>query len=156
MKDAKLHTFGAEDESAYCDYDFFTRKALGNDDYDNFMLFLEENDFNLDNTWLDDLITCCYKYVDMKINNDDFIEHGDIYWIPAWKSPGWFSFRENGFYHVVDNGKRKILVKFNEGLPSLDKKCFQYVSYDNVYKELNDLTHYSHMHQNSVYTWFYG
>ena len=153
MKEAKLHTFGANDENAYCDLDFFTHRALGKD-YDNFMSLIEKCNFKSDEIWLDDLIECCHKYVCKKINDDESIEHGDIYWIPAWKSPGWFSVRENGFHHVVNNGKNKILVRFDEGVPSIHKQCFPNVSYNQVYKEMNDLTHYSHMHQNSLYDWY--
>ena len=105
MEEAKLYTFGAGDENAYCDFEFFSKKALENQ-YEQFKSFVySQESESLADLAIEDvelLKELCMKYIFYKINTDSSIKHGDVYWVPAWGCAGWYSIREEGFHHVVD------------------------------------------------------
>tara|TARA_Y100000996_G_C22277757_1_gene542730 strand:- start:50 stop:550 length:501 start_codon:yes stop_codon:yes gene_type:complete len=160
-REANLHTFAAGNKEASIDYEFFTRPALG-PDYTPFTNYISSNsndaNIDLEEMWTDELIEHSKDYINDKIQGEH-VKHGDIFFVPAWGSACWQSFRVNGLYHVVEN---ELGVKhlhggpYTEGMPVGEPRDYPGVTYDVVYQELNKLAGFQESFENAWYKWYKG
>ena len=163
MREAKLYTFASGDYDAFMCYEFFSKDAL-NTDYSPFLSYIsslvgKEIYENLEEEfYIDELIYYSSEYINNKINKDKNIKHGDIFWHPAWKSPGWVSSRTNGIHHVIED---ELGIKhlyggiYTEGMPVGEPRDYPGVTYNKVYQDINELTGFRKSFENAWYKWYH-
>ena len=160
-REAVLHKFAANNSEAAIDYEFFSESSL-DADYLPFLEYIssktKEEVTSFEEMWTSELIEYSKEYINEKIQKDD-VKHGDIFWMPAWGSAGWSSFRVNGIHHVIEYelGVKKLYGGiYTEGMPVGDPSDYPDVTYDTVYQELNELTGYQYSFKNAWYKWYKG
>lgn len=158
MTEAKLYTFAAGDNDAFMDHEFFSKAALGYD-YNKFLDYIGIDYKDFEDISTDELIAYSHEYIHNKINNDKNIKHGDLFWHPAWKSPGWQSCRINGIHHVIEDelGIKHLHGGPNtEGMPVGEPHDYPGVTYGVIYQDLNELTGFQLSFENAWYKWYKG